>query len=283
MKRVTKKEQLIRNCKVLIQYCLICSLFSSLLLAQDNTSGNLSSLSIWGIHQEFDGVRRPSHFVPDDEVVVTPEIYEVWLQEIFIEDDKGVLRSVTNDIKTWENEEQFVKDWSLESTTIYTKTPTLDKKKSYLLKQSLKYFDKRLSGEIKRAKKGSTMASIGHAREALRPTTKVSFTDNIKIKMQARVLQGKVYVRLENPYLDQSVAEVNLRGEVLVKAGKHFKALGLGSNVEYNVNDGVWVAELSKGIIKGVSAVVSSRQSVTGSPLSDDSEQEVGLYYHLSF
>ena len=119
-----------------------------------------------------------------------------------LEDDRDILLNIKKTTRTWDQEEYFIEFWRLEDTAIYTPLP-LEKKKSYLEKNMLRYADKRLAGEIRQSKKGTTLHQIGRVQKTLRPQTKVQLSPLYRIRLRAKVLRGLIMLKLENPYVDE--------------------------------------------------------------------------------
>ena len=76
----------------------------------------------------------------------------------------------------------------------------MDEKKKYLEKNILRYMDKRLTGEIKRADKGTTLHRMGQVKKTLRPQTRVKLSENYRLRFRAKVLRGFMRMKFENPF-----------------------------------------------------------------------------------
>lgn len=185
-----------------------------------------------------DNSRGPASLVPSDHVYMTPIEEEVWLNTVFIEDEKGVLKDMVHNFETWQEKERYAELWNLESTGLY-QTPTEDQKKSYLSKRALKYLDKRISGEVKRAKKGSTLHKIGKAQKTLKPETDVNFSPNMRLSFKSRVLDGEAIMVFVNPYFDNST-KINYKGDFTIDLAKDFETLDLSTRFNVNLTDNKW-------------------------------------------
>lgn len=225
--------------------------------------------------------RAPASFVHDDEF--EPVIFdnEIWIEENMVEDRAGVFNHMKNTIREWSDREEFAERWSLENTGLYV-LPSQGEKETFLKKYILKYLDKRVAGEIKRAEDGSTLKRIGEVQKALKPSTKVSVAENFKVHFKARVLEGKVIAQVENPFVDYST-ELKINGQVNVYLKKDLKALGVQTSVRYEVNDGVWVAAIDKKLTPEISARVSSSQNVHQDAFTKEADQKIEFMYNLPF
>lgn len=225
--------------------------------------------------------RGPQSFSPDVDYTPKPEARDVWYQYILVEDDAGVLRSIKNDLEKWEQEEEYVKNWDLESTGLYT-IVSQERKKNYLGKRILKYVDKRISGEVKKAEEGSTLAAVGKAQKALKPSTKVSVSENIKLKFKARVLQGMAILKIDNPYVDYNTT-YSFSDGLRMKMKKEFKSIRSVASVDYNPEDKVYTAQFDKGITNTISARVSSYQDHGTGIFAEESDSTIQLRYSSPF
>ena len=262
---------------------MIC--FSSVLAAQEIT-------------------RMPANFIPDDDVQVVPVDQEIWLDRVMVNDNRGILQEVKENMQDWNEQEEFITTWDLQGRGY--QIVDVDQRKRYLLRNSLKYLDKRISGEIKNAEAGSTMEKIGEAQKALKPQTKVDVAPNIKLKFKARVLQGKAYMIVDNPYLPNTTT-VRADGRVDVHAKKEIESIGVQTEIKYIVNSnslrlnaekklsqlgvvtkidyevtsGRWIASIDKELAPNVTATISSKQKL--SSFSKNDEQEAKVVYQLDF
>lgn len=203
--------------------------------------------------------RAPANFIPDTEIEPVPMENRIWLQNVLMEDTHGVLASIRSDIHSWEVTEEYARNWSLESTGLY-KTPDDERKKAVLSKKILRYFDKRLSGEIKNSEEGSTLHTVGQVHQTLRPNTEVGISKKIKVKFKARVLQGRAIMHVENPWVDVN-ANIKATGEVSVHFHKNIEELGIQTALDYNAREGQYIARVDRRLTETITARISSSQS----------------------
>lgn len=236
-----------------------------------------SGLSFYGAAE-----RRPANYIPNDEVNIAPYENSSWLNKIFVNDSAGVLENVSNDLERWEEQERFEELWGVRMQGQRNNTPNLDQKKSYLSRQLLKYVDKRLGGEVKKAEKGSTLHKVGKVQKALRPDTSVSFSNKFKLKFKARVLQGQASVYLINPYFKNSL-DVNFKGHAVLRVSKKFKPLKLSTDVRVDMQNKTYATRLSRPVVKNVRAEVSSNRKLKGAPFESDANNKIQLRYFRAF
>lgn len=203
--------------------------------------------------------RAPANFIPDTEIEPVPIENRIWLQNLLVEDNHGVLASIRANLNSWEQTDEYAKNWNLKSTGLYN-TPDVARRKTFLQKRLLKYFDKRLAGEIKNSEEGSTLHTVGQVHQTLRPNTEVGISKKVKVKFKARVLQGKAIARVDNPWVDTH-ATVKLTGEVNVQMRKELKDLGVTAGINYNANEGRYLAHVDKKLTDEITARISSNQS----------------------
>jgi hypothetical protein len=201
--------------------------------------------------------RRPSAI--EEEVLTVPLSNDESFftnENIFAEDDAGVMKDMKSSLHAWEVTEEYEKAWGLESTGLYN-TPTTSQKGKYISKKMLRYVDKRLSGEMKKADEGSTLHKVGKMEKNLRPNTAVNISKNFGLKFKARVLQGKAVMEVKNPWVECN-ATVSANGKARLITRKDFKELGLASGVEYSVNDSQFLAYIDQQVTNNIKARVSN-------------------------
>jgi len=220
--------------------------------------------------------------LPSDDVIVAPyEQYE-WAYNLVEPDSSGVLDKMEKKFVAWREKEEYAAAWNLKSTGLY-ETPTISEKRSYLTSNGLKYLDKRLSGAMKKAPEGSALARARKVESTLKPDTSVGVSKNIKLKFRAKVIQLRGDIVVENPYVDAR-AEVRASGKARIFVGRNLASLGLDSQIEYSVNDGIWEAKVQKRLGRHWATQIRSAQSINQLAFLDKgSEKSVELKYHRNF
>ncbi len=200
--------------------------------------------------------RRPAAV---EEEVLTVPLYEESVfsnDNMFAEDDAGVMRDMKNSLNGWEKTEEYARLWDLQSTGLYN-TPTTSQKGKYISKKLLRYADKRFSGEMKKADEGSTLHKMSKVEKNLRPNASVSVSKNFAFKFKARVLQGKAIMEVKNPWVECS-AHLGANGKAKLITRKEFKSLGLASGAEYSINDSKMLTYIDQQITDNVKARLSN-------------------------
>lgn len=225
--------------------------------------------------------RAPANFIPDDQIEPLPLEQRLWIQEILVEDKAGVLNSMRSNFENWQQKEEYVRRWKIEPTGTLV-TPDKDQKKSYLMKQLLKYADKRLSGEIKNAEEGSTFHEIGKVEQALRPNAEAKISSKVSLKLRARVLQGKVILLVKNPWVDYH-ANIKANGSIDMHLEKELKEFGVKTAIDYQVRDGIYIARVEKALTAEIGARFSATQKVDKAPFKSESDSRIELTYSRGF
>ena len=225
--------------------------------------------------------RSPQSFAVDVDHITAPERREIWLENILVEDEAGVLSSVKRDLSAWEKQEEYIRNWDLESTGLYTVT-TQETKKNYLGKKMIKYLDKRLMGEVKKAEKGSALASVGKAQKALRHESKVSISQNFKLKFKARLLQGRAIMRVINPFVDYTTT-YSFSSGLNMNMTKEIKSFRAIASVNYSANNKSYTTNIDKNLTDTIKARISSSQGQSTMFFSDESDSRFQLMYSRPF
>ena len=216
--------------------------------------------------------RSPSNFIPDTEFSPAPEQKESWLSYVFVPDRAGVLDSMQKDFDNWRETEEYADNWDMDSTGLYEKQlnrECLNNRNSisteacesefkvrYFNRRILKYVDKRISGKIKRAKKGSTFHAVGQAQKALKPDTNVKVNEYIDLKFKARVLRGQLIMNVRNPYLHADTTYHLGRG-LQMNFEKRFDETGTKCRFEYRPLDDQMNATVEQQVSKKITTQVT--------------------------
>ena len=221
--------------------------------------------------------RFPASYIPRDDVQAVPEFSESWTHKIFLRDNAGVLENVRVTFASWRAREDYARLWNLKSTGNY-EVPDAQFRQAFFQRQLLRYLDKRVTGGIKNASGGSALHQIAQVQEALRPQTEASISKNIKLKFKARVLRGRIDMRVENPWVDYST-EFTLTGNVNMWIKKKIDWADTTASVNYQPKEGSYLAELDKPVSDHVIARLSVRQPATSSSI----DNTLQLLYNKGF
>ncbi|CAM9902701.1 unnamed protein product [Chrysoparadoxa australica] len=219
--------------------------------------------------------------IPRDDVEAVPQQDKIWLSSVFVEDNAGVMNNIKDQLQTWQQMEEYRRNWDIESTGLY-ETPDDGRKKAWFNRMLLRYADKRLSGEMKNADKGSTLSRVSNVRQALRPSSEASISQNVKLKFKARILQLQGTMNIINPWVE-SETTFNANGEIHTRVAKNLESIGVRAEVFYQVHDGQYQAVISKPLTNNVTAVLSSAQSDNEVAFADIDRNTVQLIYSTPF
>jgi len=225
--------------------------------------------------------RRPANFTHDDSLELVPVGQTIWLENILVEDNDGVLSSIRHRVQLWQDQENYVRNWDLETTGMYN-LPSEREKQSFIGTNLLRYFDRRLSGEIKNSEQGSTMNSVGKTYQAMKPKAEAQITQNVKLKFRARMLQGQGTLNVENPWVEAR-GLVTVGGRVEFTMAKNLKPLGVTARVNYYANRSEYEAIMDKQIYGNFSARYSSIQDKNTGVADKKSNQILQLMFNQSF
>lgn len=225
--------------------------------------------------------RNPASAVPDEEVLTAPMEQKLFIQTFLAEDDAGVMKGVRTNLENYQQTEDYAKKWHLESTGLYN-TPSRTEKKNLIMRNIIKYADKRLAGELKNAEEGSTMHSVGKAEKALRPNTVVPISSSVSIKFKARALQGKLIMEVKNPIAETS-ATVTARGKVRILTVKEFKDFGFSTGAEFRITEGESIVYADQELTKNIKARASTNQTNHQKAFSRDADKRLEMMASFPF
>jgi hypothetical protein len=223
--------------------------------------------------------RKLDNLIPSDDVIPATLKNQSVYKNMVQEDDAGLLVEVRRQIQTWDNIRESGHYWGLERFPQF-QVPEKEEQKKYLGSQTLKYIDKRISGEIKRADKGSTWEKVGTIEKALKPAATVEVSPLVKLRFKAKVLEGEGNILVENPYMECS-SKIHRTGAVSLHLGKKVETLDLQINNDFKVDQNSYVTSFSRPIYGPLSGKLSSAQSTTSAPFNAQSEMIYTLNYSL--
>lgn len=237
---------------------------------------------IVSISEKKMATRGPASAVPRDDMEAVPVENQIWLANVWVSDRAGVMDRMALQMREWERVEEYRQNWDIESSTLYN-TPDREQKKAWFNRMLLRYADKRLTGGIRDAAEGSTLARIATAKEALRPNTEASISKNVKLKFKLRVLQLRGIMRIINPWVE-SETSFDVQGRIHSRLTKNFEDMGgLRAEVNYWVHEDLYNATISKPLGNNISAVLSSAQSPDQVAFADMDRNTLQLVYSTPF
>jgi hypothetical protein len=226
------------------------------------------------------GRRDVASFVSQDEVIVVPRQEESWYQNNIIDDNQGIMNAMRVDIRRWQEQGMYLDLWGLRKTGIYPETPP-EVLTARVRRDMLRYADKRISGEVNKAEKGSNLYRVGQAQKTLSPSTQVSIFEGYSIKMQVRVIQGKTTFLFNNPYM-KTYMEVTLGGRREFVTEKWFFDI-FRAAVNYRFDQSMYFTTFDYRITPQITASVVSQQNIQAAPYSGESDKRIQLNYFFQF
>lgn len=242
---------------------------------------------------DFYAPRDPSNYYPSDAYVYVPYENKTFWSELVVPDRKGVLRRIQEQMTLWQEDDFFIEYWDLADTGLYQ--VDVETRKGFLARQGLRYVDKRLTGQIKRAEEGSTLAAIGKAKNALSPKTTVGLGKDLKFKFSAKVLRGLMLMRLKNPYIDDVVVEYkaldslalwdpdNYPNEAKIHMRENFRGIKAYAIIEYKFFDEEFRWEFAKGLTRRLFLAVITEQTNRDLPFSGGANKIAELRFNSIF
>lgn len=225
--------------------------------------------------------RAPSGFASGERPAPRPVRAAGWGANLFAEDDAGVLKSTKKQMRAWRRTERYRSLWGLASRGPY-RVPGSEEQKRLLQRNLVKYADKRLSGELKRAEEGTALHRVKKVEQALAPKVEARIVKNVRLRFKARVLQRKARIIVANPYLTSDVVLLT-SGKATARLGKDFKRLGVSGNLEYDLGGGRQTAVVQKRLTGSVTASISSSQPAGQAPFLQGGERTLRLTYRSRF
>jgi hypothetical protein len=251
-----------------LQFMTVLSLFSISYFSDDS---GLESM------RKRNGSRSPASYVPRDDIEAVPVEVRGWTEDLLVEDSAGVLSRIGSTFADWNQRREYARLWNLESTG-YHGTPDEQYRESYLKKQFLRYLDKRVTGGIKRSSRDSGLYQIARVQNALRPNTEASISKNIKLKFRAKVLRGRVTMKVENPWVDYST-NFTVSGEIDMWLRKKIEVIDVTASFNYRPLENMFVAEIERPLSENILARLSSRQPASGEKINNS----LHLMYNKGF
>lgn len=225
--------------------------------------------------------RLPANYIPDDEISISPIENTIWVDKILVKDDAGVLENVSRDIQRWEEEEEYRHRWGVDPMGAQG-TPTLAQKKAYINRQALRYLDKRLTGEVKKAEKGSTLHKVGTVQKALKPSSTVQISKQFKLRFKAQVLQQRASLYLINPYVSNSL-DIDSNGQAILRMASKPKPFKISSDLRIDFQNKLYATSLSRPVAENVRAILSTHQTLNAAPFESNGDNRLEFRYFTAF
>ncbi len=241
-------------------------------------------------------MRKPSSYVPDDDVIVRPVDNELSFYQQYVASDNGreVVRS-RNQLRIWNENQQFADQYGLDSTlagsTFFVPTP--EEKFEYFKERYMRYLRQRGEQPIKDAPKNwyqnfrtsNEVDTIDEMEARFRKSNKgsrvdknlpealqekeVSLWKKTRFIFQPRVDQGLVIIGIRGP-IAYARAWVGVNGETEVNIQKSFDSTGTRFMYNYYANSGRYFTTVDQRLVENVFFRVTSQKNPEVKSQSDE-------------
>lgn len=260
---MANKAKFYTHCSKLIQFGLV--VFTIQTMANDISLFKSFNPRVKVVQAK---ARTPQSFYADVDYTQKPEDYKTFIDYVFVYDQAGVLQRMSNHYHALIERDEYIKNWDLSTLTTH-RLSTIDERKRYFNKEFLKFIDKRISGSLKRAKKGSTLAQVSQVKDTLTPSSEASISENFKLKFRAKVLKGLAIIKVDNPYIDCNTY-LSLSDGVMMQVQKKFDSTRTIASVDYKTAGTNIEMYIQQGITDSLSARASAKDIVGGSNASHE-------------
>ncbi len=210
---------------------------------------------------------------------VEPYNWQTWYKDFFAHDEKGILLRVKNQILSWQEQEKYVKQWNLESTG-QIPLPTEKEKRKFIFRHLLKYGDYKLSRAARESEEDSTIKKVAELRETLKPSGTINIVPDFKLRLNARLLEGFVTARLQNPFFENELY-IDARGHINLFASKDFEILE--TSLIYEFKEKKWMFKINKNLLPNLNASLISTQPKDQLLFSNESDQMIQFLYNYIY
>ncbi len=249
--------------------------------------------------------RSPASYIPDDDVIIKPEINEVsFYQQYVAEDDSTNVVEMRNQMKVWNDNEIFAEQYGLRTTLAGSPyfIPDEDAKWDYFKDKYLRYLRRkgeqpfkeapqnwyqeyRASNEVDtidemeaRFQKGEKKKSGSSMLPKSLQAKEVSLWKKTKFIFQPRVEQGLVIVGFKTPFA-YARAWVGVNGETEVNVQQTYDSIGLRAMFNYYAHSGKYFTSVDQRLMANLYA----RYTVSKNPVTEVKDDTLMLLYAKSF
>lgn len=254
--------------------------------------------------------RVPASYIPDDDVIVKPEMNEIsFYQKYMAEDKSSDVVQARNQIKVWNDNEAFAQQYGLRTTLAGSPyfIPSQEEKWEYFKGKYLRYLKRsaeqplkdapknwyqgqRASNEVdtideiekrfQKSNKGSSASGDGSASALPKSlqAKEVSLWKNTKFMFQPRVDQGLVIVGFKTSFA-VARAWVGVNGKTEVNVQQTYASIGLRAMFNYYADSGKYFTSVDQRIVENIYA----RYTVSRDPATEVNDNTLMLLYVKTF
>lgn len=253
-----------------------------------------------------DLLRRPASYIPDDDVIVKPEINEIsfYHQHVGTDESTNVVE-LRNQIKIWNDNEAFAEQYGLRTTLAGSPyfIPNEEEKWQYFKDKYLRYLRRKGEQPFKDAPKNwyqeyrasNEVDTIDEMEARFKNSAKkasgggsiipkslqvkeISIWKKTKFIFQPRVDQGLVIVGIKAPFATAR-AWVGINGETEINVQQTYDSIGLRAMFNYYAHSGKYFTSLDQRIIENVYA----RYTASKDPVTEVNDNTLMLLYAKTF
>ncbi|MBF0206640.1 MAG: hypothetical protein HQK53_07100 [Oligoflexia bacterium] len=216
-----------------------------------------------------------------------PEGYEEETKEWYVwllsPDDQGILHNMSLKMREWEEKESYIDRWNLSSVE-GRKLPSTKDKSRYLTKNGLRFIDKKINYQMKKAKKNSVIHKISTVRESLVSVQNFEIYSKFKIKIKAELLRGRAKLFFYNPYVDWYIEfYAYSRNRMIMFLARDFGDVVFNTTLFYGSSNARLVATIDKNITDNISSRISFVRPLDNSGSLVSSEERVEVIIKKTF
>jgi hypothetical protein len=253
--------------------------------------------------------RRPASYVPDDDVIVKPVDNELsFYQQYVASDNSNDVALSRNQIKIWNDNQQFAEQYGLDSTLAGSSffVPTPEQKFEYFKDRYMRYLrnkgeqplkdapknwyeDYRASNEVDtidqmedRFKKNNGTGRSEKDLPEMFQTKKISLWKKTNFIFQPRVDQGLVVVGIKGP-IAYARAWVGVNGKTEFNVQKTVDSVGFRFMVNYYADTGRYFTSLDQRLVNHLSVRVTSQKNPDAAPGAVKQDNTLMLLYAKQF
>ncbi len=253
--------------------------------------------------------RGPASYIPDDDVIVKPIDNELSFYQQYVASDNSQDVAISrNQIKIWNDNQQFADQYGLDSTLTGSSyfVPTPEQKFEYFQDRYMRYLrnkgeqplkdapknwyeDYRASNEVdtidhmeEQFKKNNGTAKSGKDLPEMFQTKKISLWKKTNFIFQPRVDQGLVVVGIKGP-IAYARAWIGVNGRTEINVQKTIDSIGSRFMVNYYVETGRYFTSIDQRLVNNFSARVTSQKNPDVAPGAVEQDNTVMLLYAKQF
>ena len=250
--------------------------------------------------------RNPASYIPDDDVIIKPEMNEVsFYQQYVAKDESNDVVKLRNQIKIWNDNEAFAQQYGLRTTLAGSPyfVPSQEDKWEYFKNKYLRYLrqkgeqpfkdapknwyqDNRASNEVdtideieaRFKKSNNTTASGGTTLPKSLQVKEVSVWKNTKFTFQPRVDQGLVIVGFKTSFA-VARAWVGVNGRTEINVQQTYDSIGLRAMFNYYADTGKYFTSVDQRLMENIYA----RYTASKDPATELNDNTLMLLYAKTF